>query len=126
MATGKKYLSFIDLAPFDKAWKHLRLNDDDHAALENLILESPKSHPVVAGTMGLRKIRFAARSWDTGKRGSLRVAYVVFEVHRTIVLVTAYPKNVKDNLTATDRRAINDLITRIDRALTQFDAKRRK
>lgn len=117
MANEKRYLSFVDLAPFDRAWKQLGLDDDDHAALEEQILAAPTRHPIIRGTEGLRKIRFSPRSWNTGKSGAIRVLYVIFAVHGTILLVTAYPKNEKSTLTAAETRTINDLIRRAGSAL---------
>ncbi len=112
MASEKRYLSFVDLAPFDRAWKQLGLDDGDHAALEELILSAPTRYPIIRGTEGLRKIRFAPQSWNTGKSGAIRVLYVVFVAYGTILLVTAYSKNEKATLTAVETRAINELIRR--------------
>ncbi len=120
LASEKKYLSFIDLHPFANAWSELALDDDEHAALEDAILDNPIGHPVIPGTDGLRKMRFAPRSWRTGKRGAIRVCYVCFPQHGTIVLVTAYRKNVKDTLMMAEKREVNRSIRRLDRALANF------
>ncbi len=60
------------------------------------------------GTGGVRKMRFAFE--DRGKSGSARVIYVDFEVYEKIYLITAYPKNEKDNLSAQERNEIHRLI----------------
>jgi hypothetical protein len=52
-------LSFVQLALFSANWKRMSLTDDDLRALEASIACSPDGHPVVRGTGGLRKIRFA-------------------------------------------------------------------
>jgi hypothetical protein len=114
---SKRYYSFIDLAPFDRVWKELNLDDDEHAALEDEILTDPERFPVMRGTDGLRKMRFAPRSWNTGKSGALRVLYVVFAIHGTVLLVTAYTKSEKVNLTAAEKQTINDLIGRSEQIL---------
>ena len=53
-------------------------------------------------------MRFAFE--DRGKSGSARVIYVDFEVYEKIYLITAYPKNEKDNLSAQERNEIHRLI----------------
>ena len=60
------------------------------------------------GTGGVRKMRFAFE--DRGKSGSARVIYVDFEVYDKIYLITAYPKNVKDNLTKEERNDLRRLM----------------
>lgn len=60
-------LHFIELRAFTEAWDHhLGLGDDELTALQILIMMQPKGAPVVAGTGGLRKLRFAAESQGTG------------------------------------------------------------
>ena len=49
---------FIELPGFTRAWTTLGLRDGDLTALQAAILEGPFRHPVIAGTGGLRKIRF--------------------------------------------------------------------
>ena len=50
---------FIELPGFKRAWASLGFRDDDLVALQSAILAGPNRHPVVSGTGGLRKIRFA-------------------------------------------------------------------
>lgn len=126
MAGQKRFRSFIDTASFDKAWKQLGLNDEEHAVLEDAILIDPTRHPVIAGTDGLRKMRYAPRSWSTGKSGAIRVCYVYFPQHGTIILVTAYAKHQKDDLTAAEKHAINQAIARVERGLANFKVTRRR
>ncbi len=120
MADEKKYLSFIDTRPFDSAWKALVLTDDDHADLEDKILDGPFRHPVIAGTDGVRKMRYAPPSWKAGKSGALRVCYVCFLDFGTVVLLTVYPKNVKDTLSAADKRAIKQAVRNMRDSLQTF------
>lgn len=76
-------------------------------------MDRPEAGPVMRGTGGLRKIRFAPRRLATGKSGALRVCYAVFRQHRRICLVTFFAKNEADNLDAAERaaaKAVLDLI----------------
>jgi hypothetical protein len=125
MVHEKKYLSFIDTVPFDAAWRELGLTDDDHAELEERVLDEPFRHPVIRGTRGVRKMRYAPQRWKTGKRGALRVCYVCFVDLGTIILLAVYPKNVKDDLSATDKRVLNQTVLNLRSALQDFRSKRR-
>jgi hypothetical protein len=109
------FLRFVELRPFTEAWKEMRLNDDDLLALQITVMLNPKGNPVVEGTGGLRKIRFAPRRWQTGKSGAARIGYVFLEEFGTVLLVIAYSKNEKDDLTLGEKKAIRSLIQRIER-----------
>lgn len=113
--TPEDLLRFVELKPFTDGWKDLKLNDDDLAALQILIMLNPNGSPVVDGTGGLRKIRFAPARWQTGKSGAVRVGYVYLQEYGTVLLVIAYSKNEKDNLTPDEKKAIRSLLGRIKR-----------
>ena len=53
-------------------------------------------------------MRFAFE--QQGKSGSARVIYVDFEVHEKLYLLTAYPKNEKDNLSKAERNTLKQLV----------------
>jgi hypothetical protein len=91
-------LHFVELRAFTEAWDAvLGLNDDDLTALQVLIMFGPKDAPVVAGTGGLRKLRYAPSGWSHGKRGGVRVCYVHYEALGVVLLVTAYAKGRKED-----------------------------
>jgi hypothetical protein len=113
-------LHFIELRAFTEAWDHrLALGDDELTALQILIMMQPKGAPVVSGTGGLRKLRFASETTASGKRGGIRVCYVYFEEWRTVLLVTAYAKNRKDDLSAAEKKRIQGIIGDIDQLLRE-------
>ena len=87
---------FVELPIFRSRWKEMGLSDDDLRRLKEELLSDPKVGAVMRGTGGVRKMRFAFE--QRGKSGSVRVIYVDFEVYEKIFLITAYPKNEKDNL----------------------------
>jgi len=103
-------LSFIESYVFRRAWKACRLTDDYLFDLQLLIMLDPKGQPVVKGTGGLRKIRFSPKGTPHGKSGSHRACYVYYEEFGLVLLVTAYAKNKKDDLSDASRRAIREMI----------------
>jgi len=52
-----------------------------------------------------------------GKSGSSRVIYIDFEIHEKIYLLTAYGKNEADNLTASERNELKQLVSILERQL---------
>ena len=110
-------LGFIELKQFTRDWKTLKLNDDDLCALQVCLCCGPKMGSVIRGTGGLRKGRFSPQNWKAGRSNALRVCYAYLEDHHIILLARAYPKKVKDDLTADERKEIKGLINHIDAAL---------
>jgi hypothetical protein len=106
--------SFVELRPFTEGWRELGLTDDDAMALGKAIHQRPKGFPVVQGTGGLRKIRFAPPTWRKGKSGALRVGYAYLEQYGTVLLVIAYAKTEKDDLTPKEKKAIRQLLARVE------------
>ena len=99
--------SFIELPLFRTKWEKLGLNDSDLRRLQEQLLSDPKVGAVMQGTGGIRKMRFAFE--HRGKSGSIRVIYIDFEVYEKIYLITAYPKNEKDNLTEGERKELRQV-----------------
>lgn len=98
---------------FVSKWKRLRLTDEDLRHLERAIMARPDAGDVMAGTGGVRKLRFAPPSRPGGKSGGFRVCYAWFAISTTAVLLLIYPKNELANLTADDKKAIRLAVARI-------------
>ncbi len=111
------WLRFIEMPGFTRGWKKLGLEDEDVNAIQMCIMVSPHGPPIVSGTGGLRKIRFAPGRWKSGKRGAARVCYAYFEEFSVVILVTIYPKTRKDDLTQEEKREIKRLLEGIGRIL---------
>lgn len=54
---------------------------------------------------------------NRGKSGSVRIIYVDFVVYEKLYLITAYPKNEKDNLSKAERNAVKQMVQRLEKAL---------
>jgi hypothetical protein len=108
-------LRHVYLPPFERKWEAERFDDDDLRALEYVVMLRPAGAPVVEGTGGLRKLRYARR--NEGKSGGVRVCYVYFEEYGIVVYVTMFAKREKGNLAANEKKAIAQLIKRLRDAL---------
>ena len=111
--------AFVELPMFRTKWKGLGLTDTDLRRLQEEILADPKIGSVMQGTGGIRKMRFAFE--HRGKSGSIRVIYIDFEVYEKIFLITAYPKNEKDNLTQSERNELKQLVEILQRQLEDHE-----
>jgi hypothetical protein len=109
--------TFVELPIFRSRWKDMGLDDNDLKRLQEELLADPKVGAVMRGTGGVRKMRFAFE--QKGKSGSVRVIYVDFEVYEKIFLITAYPKNEKDNLTDSERNEIKQMIHALEEQLKE-------
>ncbi len=114
---ASEWPTFLHLDLFDTEWSQLRLGDDDLQELQSAILASPDRHPVVRGTEGLRKLRFAPAKEARGKSGAYRVGYVLFREFGFILLVTVWGKKEKADLSADDRNAIAAIVRKTRSAL---------
>ena len=66
-------LTFIETKLFTRL-VHRYMSDDEYAVLQNAIAAKPDSGSVIAGSGGVRKLRWALRG--RGKRGGIRIIYV--------------------------------------------------
>ncbi len=99
---------FISTQEFDRQWERMGQNDEDRRRLENDITDNPHIGIVIRGTGGLRKMRFSFEG--KGKSGSSGVLYVDFVVFGRIYLITAYPKNVKENISDAEKEMYRKVI----------------
>ena len=89
--------SFIETRLFTKLVLEY-LSEEDYAALQEALMRAPEAGPVIPGSGGVRKLRWAAPG--RGKRGGYRVIYYVRRPHGVIWMLTMYPKNVAENIPA--------------------------
>ncbi|MES0491692.1 MAG: type II toxin-antitoxin system RelE/ParE family toxin [Leptospirales bacterium] len=102
---------FVYLPSFDKEWELLGFEHEDFLKLENYLLENSQLSPVISGTGGLRKLRWAIPG--KGKRGGSRIIYIDFVAFSKIYLITAYPKSQKDNLTIAEKNILKTLVRKL-------------
>jgi mRNA-degrading endonuclease RelE of RelBE toxin-antitoxin system len=102
--TGSVF-SFIETQLFTRLVQQY-LSDDQYAELQLALIANPELGPVIAGTGGVRKMRWAAPG--RGKRGGYRVIYYVRRPKGIIWMLTMYPKNVADSIPAHLLREIRE------------------
>lgn len=100
--------TFIEVPLFSKRWNEIGLGDDELTQLQILLLKDPESGPVMEGTGGIRKVRFAID--NRGKSSGVRVCYTDFAEYEVIYLITAFQKNEQENLTDEEKNVLKKLV----------------
>jgi hypothetical protein len=103
---------FVVLSTYLRATRDL-FSDEDQRQLEATLVTNPESGAVVPGAGGVRKLRVALEG--RGKSGGARVIYYYRASVGRIYLLTAYAKNVRENLTQAERNAMRVLTARLER-----------
>lgn len=94
---------FIETSLFTR-WLPSYLDDTDYRRLQEYLLLNPAAGPVIPGSGGVRKVRWAPR--HRGKRGALRVIYFWRHRHHEIWMLTLYKKSERATISAADLRRI--------------------
>jgi hypothetical protein len=80
-------------------------------SLINFLARHPEAGVVIAGTGGVRKLRWALKG--KGRRGGARVIYYFCNETLPLFLLNEYAKNEKVNLTEAERNEIRKLVPRL-------------
>ena len=89
--------------------------ESERSDIVSRLAADPECGDLIQGTGGFRKVR-VGRS-GIGRRGGARVVYILRNASFSIFLVTAYPKNEKDNLTKKER---NELAKRAEEIFARY------
>ncbi len=84
------------------------LDDDSYRALQLELIVRPHAGPIIPGSGGLRKIRWAGSGH--GKRGGVRIIYYWLAEDDQIFMLYMYPKNERSDLNPAQLRALRQLI----------------
>ncbi len=80
------------------------LDEDQYRTLQLALLLRPEQGPVIPGSGGLRKLRWAGRG--RGKRGGLRVIYYWTAREQAFYMLYVYAKNEQGDLTPAQVKAL--------------------
>ncbi len=103
---------FKELSIFEAARSDY-LTDEQYREFQNMLLKNPNMGNVIAGTGGLRKVRFADPRRRKGKRGGLRTIYYWQLDESVFWLFTIYDKDEMDDLTSDQKKALKNLLEEV-------------
>lgn len=94
---------FIETALFTKLLDGY-MSDDEYQALQEYLMEHPKSGDIVRGGGGVRKMRWSLG--NKGKRGGIRIIYFWKSQDNEIWMLTLYAKSEKAIISANELKQI--------------------
>ncbi|NDJ10141.1 MAG: hypothetical protein EBY17_02980 [Acidobacteriia bacterium] len=89
------------------------LTAEEQIGMESSIAEAPAFHPVIPGSGGCRKARWARAG--RGKSGGLRTIFYYFVRGETVYLLDADAKSEKENLTDAEKNELKCFAKEISR-----------
>lgn len=116
--------TFVELPGFSD-WRDRHFESDSEFRLFQLFLaQSPDGGAVIPGCAGLRKIRWRDPRRGKGKRGGLRVVYLLIPEIRVMALVWVYGKDVAEDLTPAQKHAAEKYMVVIKQGLLEQHKRR--
>ena len=100
-------MRFIETPVFTAAIRR-HLEDEQYRQLQIALMLRPHQGPVLPGSGGLRKVRWA--TMGGGKRGGLRIVYYWQPEEQVIYMVYAYAKSAQGDLTQAQIRQLVRLV----------------
>ena len=102
-------MQFVETSVFTRRVRKL-LNMEAYAGLQLHLLRNPEAGRIIRGTGGLRKIRWNTKS--RGKRGGIRVIYYWLKDRDTILMLFAFGKSERTDLSEEQRRMLRQIVER--------------
>ena len=87
------------------------IGTDGIEAIAVYLIDHPDAGDVIPGSGGVRKLRWAAKG--KGKRGGARIIYLHVMITARIYLIRCYAKNVKTNLTADEKKQLQQIVAHL-------------
>jgi mRNA-degrading endonuclease RelE of RelBE toxin-antitoxin system len=100
-------MRFVETPVFTAALRQ-HLSDESYRQLQIALMLRPEQGPVIRGSGGLRKVRWATPG--SGKRGGLRVIYFWMQAEHIIYMLFVYSKSEQGDLSALQTRRLGRLV----------------
>ena|SRR5471032_2475022 len=100
-------MRFVETPVFTAALRR-HLDDKPYRQLQIALILRPEQGPVIPGSGGLRKVRWAKAGG--GKRGGLRVIYYWAAGEQAFYMLYAYTKSEQGDLTAAQTRQLSRVV----------------
>ena len=84
------------------------LDEESYRLLQLHLLHRPDAGDIIRGSGGIRKIRWA--SSGSGKRGGARVIYYRAVTKETVLMLFAFGKSERDNLTPDQVKQLAEVV----------------
>jgi hypothetical protein len=95
-------MKLVRTARYARDVRKLKASAEDIEEMERHLAAEPLTGALIQGLRGVRKARIGNR----GKSGGGRAIYYLLMADNTVIMITAYAKAQKADLTPEDRKAI--------------------
>jgi hypothetical protein len=109
-------VTVVETDSFVSATRKL-LNEDEREALIDFLAYNPAAGDVMAGTGGVRKLRWSLPG--RGKSGGARVIYYYHDERMPLYLLEAFAKNEQANISHAGRNAFKKFVTALTAVLKE-------
>lgn len=89
--------TFIESSIFERILP-VYLDDDEYSEFQQFLMQNPEAGELVPGSGGVRKVRWARPGM--GKRGGLRIIYLVRYQPKEFWMLTLYAKAKREDVPA--------------------------
>lgn len=120
MCMARRWVTIVETVTFEHASKASMTADEVEAA-KQMIAQEPECGAVMAGTGGVRKVRFAVGS--KGKSGGVRIIYYFYNETFPVFLLTVFAKADRANLSKAERNQLAGLVSTL---VQTYQKKRRQ
>jgi hypothetical protein len=103
----------LEFPEFSAYWREYFVTDEAYGEFQTALTRNPEGGKVIPGCGGLRKIRCPDPRRAKGKRGGLRIIYLLIPEIFVVVLVDVYDKNEADDLTKDEKSRLSQLATQV-------------
>ncbi|WP_343855766.1 type II toxin-antitoxin system RelE/ParE family toxin [Aliiglaciecola litoralis] len=86
------------------------MSDDEYKDLQEALVIKPDMGMLIKNTGGLRKVRWALGG--RGKSAGIRIIYYWMSQDEQLFMLFAYPKNIQENLTDAQTKALSQIVKR--------------
>ena len=101
-------MRIVRTSRYSKDLRRLGVTEAEATAIDTAIASHPTAGDVIVGLGGVRKLRFAMG--NRGKSGGGRAIYLLMLSDDTAILLLAFAKNEKSDLTPEDRKVLRALV----------------
>ena len=101
--------TFIESQAFSRL-RETYFDDDEYCALQLFLMLDPKAGDVIPGSGGVRKVRW--RRPGSGKRGGVRIIYIVRYRPNEIAMLTMYAKAMHEDIPVETVRRMKEAFER--------------
>jgi hypothetical protein len=105
-----KPVAVVELPEFILATRKM-LDDEEREELIDFLAYNPTAGDVIAGTGGVRKVRWALPGG--GKSGGARIIYFFHDRENPLIAISAFKKNEMENISHADRNDLKRLTSAI-------------